>query len=291
VQEDQFELHCDIEERHWWFVARRQILHSLVRELVPSQRRRQGQATIIDVGCGTGANVASLAAEYHCVGIDTSAEAIRLAARRFGNVDFRAGFAPDDLGDCMLEAELIMLNDVLEHVADDFHLLSRILAATRPGTHVLITVPANLALWSPHDESFGHYRRYDIQRFRRLWADLPVETMLCSYFNARLYPVVRMIRAWNRLRGRTDGMAGTDFKMPGRLANRILTRVFAGERTRLRRLLMGKGQRGYATGVSLIAVVRRGEKSIPLVRKPDDVPADHYDPLAQRYSLAAPAAS
>lgn len=54
MQQDQFELHCDIEQRHWWFVARRQILGSVVRQLVPADHRPDRQATIIDVGCGTG---------------------------------------------------------------------------------------------------------------------------------------------------------------------------------------------------------------------------------------------
>ncbi|MGC4001909.1 MAG: hypothetical protein QM811_01660 [Pirellulales bacterium] len=65
------------------------------------------------------------------------------------------------MGDDLRNADLVMLNDVLEHVRDDFLLLSRVMAELRPGAICLLTVPADMALWSPHDVAFGHYRRYD----------------------------------------------------------------------------------------------------------------------------------
>ena len=280
MQQDQFELHCEIEERHWWFVARRQIICSLIHQLVPPASDPTQQATVIDVGCGTGANVAALADDYRAVGIDTSAEAIRMAAQRFPGVDFRAGYAPDDLSDCIGQAELVMLNDVLEHVPDDFQLLTSLLAAMQPGAYCLITVPADLRLWSPHDESFGHYRRYDRQRLSRVWAELPVETVLCSYFNTRLYPIIRLLRGWNRRRGQTAGMAGTDFDIPSRPVNWLLQKVFAGERHRLFGLLGDHDGNAYARGVSLVAILRRGAGEIATATKPADVAADYFDPAA-----------
>ncbi|HEY2251089.1 MAG TPA: class I SAM-dependent methyltransferase, partial [Planctomycetaceae bacterium] len=87
MQSAQFQLHAEIEERHWWFVARRRILRAIVEQLVPPS----SEATVIDVGCGTGANLASLAADYRCIGVDTSSEAIRLARKRFPAVRFIRG--------------------------------------------------------------------------------------------------------------------------------------------------------------------------------------------------------
>ncbi len=279
MQSDQFQLHSDIELQHWWFVARREIIGRLIRRLLPpGGLERQ---TIIDVGCGTGANAAALADDYRCIAIDTSAEAVSLAADRFEKVDFRVGFAPDDLEDCFGNADLIMLNDVLEHVPDDFELLSKLLSAARPGALFLITVPADMALWSVHDESFGHYRRYDSVRLARTWQHLPVERLLLSHFNTRLYPIVRCIRTWNRIRGRSSGRVGTDFKMPGQLANRSLKKIFAGEALRLERLLDGATRKPYKRGVSLLAVLRRGEGDVAVRSKPDEVADDFYDPQRQ----------
>ena len=178
-------------------------------------------ATVIDVGCGTGANLASLAAEYRCVGIDTSADAIRLAKERFPQTQFIQGYAPDDLGKIVDEARLVLMMDVLEHVPDDFSLFSAVAAAMQPGTFLLVTVPADLRLWSGHDESFGHYRRYDVRRLAKIWQGLPIEPLMVSHFNRRLYPLIKGVRAINRWRGpdRVAGRSGTDFSIPAARSN------------------------------------------------------------------------
>ena len=191
------------------------------------------KSLIVDVGCGTGGNLAALAQRYRCVGIDTSAEAVELARRRFPQVQFIAGRAPQDLGELAAQARLFLLTDVLEHVPDDYAMLSELLAAASPGSHFLVTVPADESLWSEHDESFGHYRRYDPARLEGVWAGLSVTTLLLSYFNTRLLPLVRLVRAWNRRRGRAAGQAGTDFWLPSQPINALLTATFAGEATRL----------------------------------------------------------
>ena len=267
MQHDQFQLHADVEDRHWWFVARRRILARLVEEVLPPDP----DATVIDVGCGTGANIAALADGYRCLGIDTSSKAIELARSRFSGsgVEFRVGRAPQDLGDVISErvlkmgataglsssacanapentagqassgthtitsnqfqntlsdARLIMLTDVLEHIADDYEMFSELFAAAPPGCFFLITVPADESLWSEHDESFGHYRRYDLARLEGVWTGLPATTLMASYFNTRLLPIVRLVRASSRRRGHAAGRAGTDFQVPIRPLNAILTK-------------------------------------------------------------------
>jgi SAM-dependent methyltransferase len=274
VDTAQFQLHADVEERHWWFTARREILCRLVRAVAPPD----SGATVVDVGCGTGANLAALAADYRTVGIDTSAEGVRLAQTRFPHVEFLHGFAPGDLGDVVHDIDVLLLTDVLEHVPDDFRLLSELLAAVPVGAHLVVTVPADEALWSPHDEAFGHYRRYDLPRFTRVWEGLPVTTRLISAFNSRLYPVVKGVRTLNRLRGQSHGEAGTDFDVPAGPVNSLLRRTFAGESGVLLDVLDGRRQRGYRRGVSLMAVLCREEGQITPRDKPGDVPADLHIP-------------
>lgn len=270
MQTEQFQLHAEIEERHWWFVARRRIVRGLVGRVLPPSP----DATIVDVGCGTGANIAALADEYRCVGIDTSGEAIRFARERFPAVQFLVGHAPGDLGPIGSEARLFLLMDVLEHVEDDFAMFSELLGALEPGSHLLITVPADPSLWSEHDESFGHYRRYDQERLAGVWADLPATPLLVSYFNTRMYALVRAVRAWNRLRGRASGRAGTDFWMPPGPLNRLLEATFAGEARALERALEGHHTQRYQRGASLVALLRREPGGINTRSKPDDTGAD-----------------
>lgn len=278
MQSAQFQLNARIEEVHWWFAGRRRILGELIRRVVPTS----GRPTIVDVGCGTGANIASMAADYDCVGIDTSAEAIGLARRRFPGPRFVCGQAPDDLGPAMARARLVLLTDVLEHVRDDFAMLSRLLAASTPGTHFLITVPADASLWSEHDVSHGHYRRYDEDRLRRAWDGLPVTTRMLSHFNARLRPIVGAVRARGRRRGRAAGLDGTDLRLPSGPINVALRTILAGERRVLVDLLEGRRRRGYSSGVSLVALLRREEGTIVPRSRPDDLPPDLHDPDAYR---------
>jgi SAM-dependent methyltransferase len=270
MQSAQFLLHADIEERHWWFVGRRRIMRRLLTQVLPPSH----DVTVVDIGCGTGANIASLADHYDCAGIDASPEAIDLARQRFPAVRFLVGLAPRDLGDLARQARAFLLMDVLEHVEDDFALLSGLLGAASPGVHFLITVPADEALWSEHDESFGHYRRYDQERFERVWAGLPVTPLVSSYFNSRMYPLVRLIRARNRRRGHAGGRAGTDFWMPNHLMNHLLEATLAGEAGRLLGQLAG-GRQGYSYGASLMALLRREEGPISVRGKPDGLTPDH----------------
>lgn len=253
----QFELNAKVEEEHWWFCARRQIVEKLVRQLLPPA----DDVSIIDVGCGTGANIAALCKEYHGIGIDPSADAIGFASRRFPDVEFHCGQVPEALDGAVDGGRrLLLLMDVLEHVPDDRRFLAALLDRLEEGDLLLLTVPADMALWSPHDESHGHYLRYDEARLRSVWAGLPLEEIMLSSFNARLYPLIRAIREFSRRSGRSFGDAGTDLKLPSPPVNRFLLRLMAGEAGPLLKQLRYPHKRAYSLGVSLVAALRRTEK-------------------------------
>lgn len=253
MQTAQFEVHAELEERHWWFTGRRRICSALIRRLLPPSKG----TVILDAGCGTGGNIAALASDYACVGMDPSPEGIALARKRYPGVRFEQGRVPEDLLPLVPKADCILLMDVLEHVSDDRGLLSPIVAAARPGTHFLITVPADMKLWSPHDVSFGHFRRYDRALLEKAWAGLPVAPVMVSYYNHRLYPLALLARTLSRLRDKAWGDAGTDLSLPAPPVNRLLEQIFSGETDRLMKLMERDIKQGYPSGVSLIALLRR----------------------------------
>jgi SAM-dependent methyltransferase len=57
--------------------------------------------------------------------------------------------------------DLVTAFDVLEHIEEDHEAAAEIRRVLRPGGTVLIAVPADMKLWSAHDEAVGHVRRYD----------------------------------------------------------------------------------------------------------------------------------
>jgi SAM-dependent methyltransferase len=280
VRDDLFDLHAAIEAQHWWFRGRREIVRAVLRQVVAPGTGR----LVLDVGCGTGATAAALSTEYAVVGVDSSASAIGWAERTYAGLRFVTGRVPDSVPDESAQASAYLLMDVAEHVPDDFLLISTLLAALRPGGHLLMTVPADETLWSEHDVSFGHFRRYDPSRLRQTWEGLPVTVRLVSYFNARLYPAVRTIRTLNRWAGRALGDQRTDFRLPVRPVNDLLTSIFAAEATRLRRAIDAPAVDGalavpsYRRGVSIMAVLRREAGPITPRSRPGHVPADRHGP-------------
>ena len=57
--------------------------------------------------------------------------------------------------------DLVVAFDILEHIEEDHLAAAEIRRVLRPGGTALIAVPADMRLWSAHDEAVGHVRRYD----------------------------------------------------------------------------------------------------------------------------------
>lgn len=248
---DVFRVHADVEQRHWWFAARRAILRSIVEAVVPANASR----TVVDVGCGVGASAIAFHPDYRCIGYDPSPDAIAFARSAHPGVDFHTGGATEaktDLG----AADAVLLTDVIEHVPDDHALLSSVIGPMKAGAFLLVTVPAGMELWSPHDVALGHYRRYDPSMLAHAWRGLPVSPVLVSHFNSRLYPAIRVVRWMTARLKRSAGGEGTDLSLPPALANVMLRHVFQGEAERLKSVLASTHS-PYHRGVSLMALLRR----------------------------------
>lgn len=225
MRESFFATHAAMEDGHWWFLARRDILEAMLAEC----SRRGATGSVIDVGCGTGGNTARFAQTHLAVGVEPSAEAVRLARERFPSLLFVEGLAPDAVTEQAAAADVFVLSDVLEHVKEDRQLVEQLVGAAKVGAFFIITVPANEKLWTEHDVSHGHFRRYSLDSFTQLWRGIGVETMLLSYFNSRLLPLVYLVRKWERWTGRATGEPGTDLRLPQPRVNSILRGIFSGD--------------------------------------------------------------
>jgi SAM-dependent methyltransferase len=62
--------------------------------------------------------------------------------------------------------DTILYMDVLEHIADDRAELERAAGQLKPGGHLIVLAPAHQWLFTPFDESIGHFRRYTRRTLR-----------------------------------------------------------------------------------------------------------------------------
>jgi hypothetical protein len=111
---------------------------------------------------------------------------------------------------------------------------------------MLVTVPAGPELWSAHDESHHHKRRYTEETLRQLMNRPEGGPLYLSHFNVLLFPVVWFVRWMKRLTGQTGA---PDDVLPGAFVNRVLRAVFGSERHWVGRLRC-------PFGVSLVAVAQ-----------------------------------
>ncbi len=181
----------ELEDTYWWFVGRRDILRTILRPLA-----RGGKLRILDVGCGTGANLVLLSQYGAVTGADAYPAALEFCRRR-GFSDLR--LCPVEQLDFPDESfDLVTAIELLEHLEDDVRGLRECFRVLRPGGRMLITVPAYQFLWSEHDEALDHYRRYSrrqlAQRLRQ--AGFAIERMtFCITF---LLPLIVAFRLAQR---------------------------------------------------------------------------------------------
>src|SRR5438045_6647748 len=82
-----------VEDDHWWFLARRDIVRGKLGQL-----QLPGDATILDAGCGTGGNLSMLSALGRVVGVEHDPAAVGRARAR-GSATVYPGSLPDALPD------------------------------------------------------------------------------------------------------------------------------------------------------------------------------------------------
>jgi len=236
-----FDRMAELDQEHWWFLARRRILDNVITRVV----RPPEKARVLEVGCGTGHNLSMLGrfGKVEACELDKCARA--LASKRLGK-RVKDAKLPDL---SMFERnafDMVALLDVLEHVPDDIGSLRAIHRRLKPGGALLLTVPANPWMWSAHDAAHHHFRRYTKKQLEELFLRSGLEVQLLSYFNTLLYPLV----ATARIAGKITRKQSADDTLPSAPVNAVLNKIFGAEAALIGRVPM-------PFGVSLVAVVRR----------------------------------
>jgi SAM-dependent methyltransferase len=184
-----------IEQRHFWFVARREIVLDALRRTVPDLERRR----VFDIGCGSGGLLEYLRARGIAVAgaCDAYAESLEIVRRRLDIplVLVDEGRLPPLGGG----HEVLALFDVLEHLDDDRGTLRFLHSILAPGGVVVLTVPAHPFLFDERDELAHHRRRYRRGELRRKLEEAGFGVRLLTHFMAPLVPPLLAMRALRRL--------------------------------------------------------------------------------------------
>jgi len=167
MQQHTYAIMDEVEGSHWWFVGRRSILESFLKSIEsrlqaasreePAKAGTQNAVRILDIGCGTGANLEMLSQFGEAEGVDVSDDALEFC--RLKGLNAQKGLAeclPFDDGTFDLTTAL----DVVEHLDDDVAGLREMHRVTKKGGFSLIFVPAYMFLWGVQDDVSNHRIRY-----------------------------------------------------------------------------------------------------------------------------------
>lgn len=230
---------AEIDQLHWWYRARRDILSDLIERKIALP----ADARILEVGCGTGHNLDMLKRFGRVDAIEVDAAARAIASKRLGHAVMDSPL-PELTGVADGAYDLIAILDVIEHIDQDVAGLESLALKLRPGGRILITVPAFPWLWSAHDVVNHHKRRYTRRTLQALVHDAGLRLDMMSWFNSLLFPLAATARIAGRLTGKED----SDDKLPPRPVNALFEWVFGLERYAIGRLPL-------PPGVSLVAIV------------------------------------
>jgi len=221
---------------HWYYRSKAEALERCLRG-VPV-------GTILDVGAGSGFFSRHLlartsAAAAYCVDPNYPREWHETTGGK------PLAFVRETQG---VDANLVLLMDVIEHVDDDVGLLREYVQKSRPDARFLISVPAFQWLWSAHDVFLGHRRRYTLAQLEHTVATAGLEVIAGNYFFGAIFPLAVAVRMLRRRQAR-ESDTSSDLRPHSKPVNAALYALCRGE------LAVMKHNRAF--GLSIFCLARR----------------------------------
>ena len=245
MQQHTYAIMDRVEDSHWWFVGRRAILESFLKGIVRSLRSRIENPKILDVGCGTGANLEMLSQFGSAEGVDVSDDALDFCRQK--GLTVQKGLA-ETLPYADETFDISTALDVIEHLDEDVAGLREMHRVTRSGGYSLIFVPAFMWLWGVQDDISNHRIRYTksqiVERIEK--AGFRVER--ATYANFTFFAPILGGRALMKLTGiKPESENNVNISA----LNGLFGSIFSAERFWLKRF-------GFPFGVSIVVVAKKG---------------------------------
>lgn len=211
----------DLEDKHWWHVAKRKTCLSIINRYVKIKK-----PTILDIGCGTGKNLEEFSKIGKAYGIDCSSVAIKFCKKKRGLSNVSLGSA-ENTGYANGKLNVVSMLDVLEHT-DDVKTLKEVWRILEDKGYLLITVPAYQWMWSNWDIVLHHRRRYTKKHIEALLGKQGFDIVKSSFFYSFLLIPVFIVRKIKEILFKGD--YPSDFKVGFPFFGKILGTISDAER-------------------------------------------------------------
>jgi SAM-dependent methyltransferase len=246
MKTSEYAIMAEREKTYWWHVGRLRIIQTYVQLVVKNK-----SVKILNVGCGTGGSIDMLEQFGVVDNVDISSEAIKFMKqygyKRITKVD---GIA---LPFKTSSYDVIGAFDVLEHIDDHVSALKEWKRILKDDGAIVLTVPAYQWLWTGHDVSLHHKRRYTKARLKAAAKEAGLRVEKGSYAIVFSLPLIVGFRLLNKLLRRKTDSETSDVSVPA-WVNSLFTRLLYGE-ARLHRSM------SFPFGTSVVAILRKAESS------------------------------
>jgi Methylase involved in ubiquinone/menaquinone biosynthesis len=253
MQQHTYAIMDEVEGSHWWFVGRRAILESFLKTISEKIRNSESAVRMLDVGCGTGANLEMLSQFGTAEGVDVSDDALEFCRRK--GLSAQKGLA-ETLPFADETFDLTTALDVVEHLDDDIGGLKEMHRVTKTGGYSLIFVPAFMWLWGVQDDISNHRIRYTkkqiVERLKK--AGFAVER--ATYANWTFFAPILAGRTLMKVTGLKPA---SENNVNISALNGVFGKLFGSERFWLRNF-------DFPFGVSIVIVARKPEVGIAEAR-------------------------
>jgi SAM-dependent methyltransferase len=234
--DDLLDLTSRVEATHFWFRGFRRFVAPALAEIAGDRR----DLYLLDCGCGTGHNLATLLRPYgHAFGFDLTPGGLahgRAAGLPLARADMAAIPFPSGRFD------LVTSFDVMQYVRDDAGVLQEMARVIKPGGGLVVTAAALDVLRGGHAGTWPEVRRYTTGRLRSIVEGAGLTVRHLTYLFASLFPAMLAVRAVGRT-GEASEASRDDWEMrvPSAPINAALTGLLAMEAALSRRVPMPVG--------------------------------------------------
>jgi SAM-dependent methyltransferase len=214
----------EAEQRHFWFRGFKRFVSPLLTDAI---KGRHG-ATLVDAGCGTGANLALLERYGRPFGLELYWRGLEFGRSR-GVTRLTQG-SVTELPYASASVDVIVSFDVLYclHPEAEQSAIGEMFRVLKPGGSAIVNVAALDMLKGDHSVLGGEVHRYRKPELRHKLERAGFTVERLTYTNASLFPFMAAVRAFQRLRGlKTAGDLNGDFYVPPAPINALLSGALA----------------------------------------------------------------